>query len=131
MARKRYGLRARGLETGPVSFIDAGHATMVRANVMGQAMMKLRGQLVNQSSVGPIEKRLIRPDMMAAMMKVMKTCEIRRNFLFIVNLSDRMTVERFGRHRLEKRGSATGSRRNHVTGSLAPYGAEGWNNHTS
>lgn len=46
-------------------------------------MMDETGQLLSHSRVGPIENKLMRPDITAANMNVMNTCDNRRNFLLI------------------------------------------------
>lgn len=69
----------------PVSAIDAGQATMVRTKAMGQAMMNCLGQVTSHSMDGPPEKIMPRrPDIVAAMMKVMMIWE--RKMLFLLNV---------------------------------------------
>ena len=65
--------------------IDAGQATIVTANAMGQAMMNWRGQADNQASDGPLKMRPMIPDMVAAMMNVMMIWVTNKYFLLTVH----------------------------------------------
>jgi len=56
---------------------------MVSANAMGQAIRNWSGHEVSHSIVGPAVMRPMSPDMRAAMMNVMNTCERSTNFLLI------------------------------------------------
>lgn len=63
--------------------MDAGHATIVTAKAMGQAMMNCLGQLANHCMDGPVKMRPIMPDMVAAIMNVIMTWV--RKILFLLN----------------------------------------------
>lgn len=89
----------RGFETSVASLSEAGQATIVSRNASGQAMTNEMGQLVSHSSVGPVVMRPISPDMIAAMMKVIKTWATSRNFLLIVNFLDGTMTQERKRHR--------------------------------
>lgn len=89
----------RGFETSVASVSETGQATIVRRKAMGQAITNDMGQFASHSSVGPAAMSPITADMIAAMMKGIKTCATSRNFLLIVNfLIVTMTRER-KRHR--------------------------------